>query len=34
MKAQRTVNNLRLIYSFVVVIFHKLKKINGNNNVR
>lgn len=30
MKAQRTVSNLRLIYSFVVVIFHKLNGLKGN----
>lgn len=29
MKAQRTVNNLRLIYSFAVVIFHELKRLTG-----
>ena len=29
LKAQRTVSNLRLIYSFVVVIFHKLKRLTG-----
>lgn len=29
LKAQRAVSNLRLIYSFVVVIFHKLKRLTG-----
>jgi hypothetical protein len=29
LKVQRTANNLRLIYSFVVVIFHKLKRLTG-----
>ena len=29
LKARRAVNNLRLIYSFVVVIFHKLKRLTG-----
>lgn len=30
LKAQRAANNLRLIYSFVVVIFHKLNGPKGN----